>query len=151
MFRETLEAAIIISVLLALVEQLVKGGSVGGRRTASRDDQDTSKEYSQGALTTESELNGETTQGTGSPLLSDDFQRKRRLLRKLRIQIFAGAGVGLLLALAIGAAFIAVYYTKLQDLYGNSEELWEGIFAVIAAIMICEAFVMLNLRDACFN
>lgn len=35
-----------------------------------------------------------------------------------------------------GAAFIAVFYTQVKDLYGASEDLWEGIFALIASIMI---------------
>ena len=35
-----------------------------------------------------------------------------------------------------GAAFIAVFYTKVRDLYGQTEDLWEGIFSLIAAIMI---------------
>jgi len=57
----------------------------------------------------------------------------------LRIQIFAGAGLGLFLALAIGAAFIAVWFTQASNLWAKSEELWEGIFELIAALMI---FVM---------
>jgi len=41
-----------------------------------------------------------------------------------------------LVALAIGAAFIAVWFTKASDLWKKSEELWEGIFALIASILI---------------
>lgn len=44
--------------------------------------------------------------------------------------------MGLLLALAIGAAFIAVWFTQASDLWRKSEELWEGIFALIASILI---------------
>lgn len=47
-----------------------------------------------------------------------------------------GAGIGLLIAFAIGAAFLAVFYTQTTDLYGRSEELWEGIFNLIAVILI---------------
>ena len=42
----------------------------------------------------------------------------------------------MLIALAIGAAFIAVWFTKASDLWKKSEELWEGIFALIASILI---------------
>jgi high-affinity iron transporter len=72
-------------------------------------------------------------------------------------QVLLGSALGLLLALAIGAAFLAVYFTKASNLYQKSEELWEGnsslpftrrglalssasgIFQLIASIMI---FVM---------
>lgn len=47
-----------------------------------------------------------------------------------------GAGIGLLIAFAIGAAFLAVFYTQTTDLYGRSEELWEGIFNLIAVVLI---------------
>ena len=44
--------------------------------------------------------------------------------------------MGLLIALAIGAAFIAVWFTKASDLWKKSEQLWEGIFALVASILI---------------
>jgi high-affinity iron transporter len=50
--------------------------------------------------------------------------------------VLAGAGCGLLLAVAVGAAFIAVWFTKASDLWSKSEELWEGIFSLIASMMI---------------
>ena len=39
-------------------------------------------------------------------------------------------------ALAIGAAFIAIWFTQAADLWNKSEELWEGIFSLVAAILI---------------
>jgi len=68
--------------------------------------------------------------------VEDDQVQRRRLVRKLRIQIFAGAGLGLFIALAIGASFIAVWFTKASDLWAKSEELWEGIFELVASLMI---------------
>lgn len=44
--------------------------------------------------------------------------------------------MGLLGALAIGAAFIAVWFTQASDLWKKSEQLWEGIFSLIASILI---------------
>lgn len=96
LFRETLEAAIIVSVLLALVEQLVSGTSPahpGYKSTTTlalpREGDDENVETSQ-SLGDDEELdkNGRT-------------ETERRLLRKLRIQIFAGAGIGLFIALAV--------------------------------------------------
>ncbi|KAF7291854.1 Iron permease FTR1 [Mycena indigotica] len=121
-FRETLEASIIVSVLLGLAEQIVYEGPGRLANTApSHASSDDSKE--------------EVT--TNDP--EDDPAQRRAIIRKLRIQIFAGAALGLLLALAIGAAFIAVWFTQASDLWAKSEALWEGIFMLIASLMI---FVM---------
>lgn len=51
-------------------------------------------------------------------------------------QIFLGSLAGLFIALAIGAAFIAVWFTQASDLWTKSEELWEGIFSLVAALII---------------
>ncbi|KAK0435816.1 Ftr1 protein [Desarmillaria tabescens] len=128
-FRETLEAAIIVSVLLGLAEQIVHDdpGQIGATITSgSHDSKDSPRVEGEGALS--DSLSDE-----------DDLVHRRRLIRKLRIQIFLGAGLGLFLALAIGAAFIAVWFTQASNLWSKSEELWEGIFELIACLMI---FVM---------
>ena len=80
LFRETMEASIIVSVLLALAEQLV-----GTKDSVISD------------------VGGDTTvvDTVASSPESMSTPTEKRLLRKLRIQIFAGAGVGLLIALAM--------------------------------------------------
>ena len=52
------------------------------------------------------------------------------------MQIWAGALSGLLIAFAIGAAFVAVFYTKLSNLWQNTEAIWEGVFSIVASIVI---------------
>ena len=79
--QETLEASIIISVLLSLVENLF--------------------DRSNSAQSTIVE--GEQADDAETPA-----QRKHRLVRRMKMQIWAGAGTGLLIAFCIGAAFIAV-------------------------------------------
>ena len=37
---------------------------------------------------------------------------------------------------SVGAAFLAVYYTKLTNLFASAEDLWEAVFSLIAALMI---------------
>ncbi|KAJ7608121.1 iron permease FTR1 [Mycena polygramma] len=97
-FRETLEAAIIVSVLLGLAEQIVyeDPARFGQRHAiAGSNGSSNSKE--------------DVTTRASDP--EDDTAHRRQLIRKLRIQgrlIFAGAGLGLFFALAIGAAFIAL-------------------------------------------
>jgi len=113
-FRETLEAAIIVSVLLGLAEQIVSRD-----RSFVADTQ---------GLAEENSANGES--------VVDDAVHRRRLLRRMRIQIFLGAGIGFFIALSIGAGFIAVWFTRAADLWAKSEDLWEGIFYIIACVMI---------------
>ncbi|KAF5343177.1 hypothetical protein D9757_014558 [Collybiopsis confluens] len=122
-FRETLEAAIIVSVLLGLAEQIVY--------------EDTDRLLPTHTVSTGDEKSESPT--ADMSISADGEIQRRRLIRKLRIQIFAGAGIGLFVALAIGAAFIAIWFTQASNLWANTEELWEGIFDIIASIMI---FVM---------
>ncbi len=78
-----------------------------------------------------------------------DLSERHALVKQLRMAIFFGAGAGLLVAFAIGAAFLAVFYTQANDLYGKAEELWEGIFNLIAAALIIPmALALLRLGQA---
>lgn len=87
-FRETLEASIIISVLLSFLKQ-----------------------------------------GVGS-------QDDRTLYKRLVWQVWIGSALGLFICLAIGGAFIGVFYSLGRDIWASAEDLWEGIFSIIATIMI---------------
>ncbi|KAI0092739.1 Ftr1 protein [Irpex rosettiformis] len=128
-FRETLEAAIIVSVLLGLVEQIVHDDSLAPSLQPSNEKDNNSSDKNSGEVSEQPVLENDL----------DDAARKKRFIRRMRWQIFAGSFVGLFIALAIGAAFIAVWFTKASNLWSKSEELWEGIFELIACIMI---FVM---------
>ncbi|KZP14643.1 Ftr1 protein [Athelia psychrophila] len=140
-FRETLEAAIIVSVLLGLVEQIVHEdpGKLSGTttRVATRISEDKDKEAESGSPVPA----GLNDDDVGSTVEAGDQTeaQKKQLIRKLRVQIFLGTGVGLLIALGVGAAFIAVWFTQASNLWSKSEEIWEGTFELVAAIMI---FVM---------
>jgi high-affinity iron transporter len=122
-FRETLEAVVIVSVLLGLVEQIVHGDVDPRFRTLT-------EHYRPVTAHNETPIQAEG---------DSDATLKRRLVRKLRIQVLAGASVGLFVAFALGAAFIAVWFTKASNLWSKAELLWEGIFELIASLMI---FVM---------
>ncbi|KAF8956294.1 iron permease FTR1 [Flammula alnicola] len=120
-FRETLEAAIIVSVLLGLAEQIVHNDHPQSTTTVQ---------------TEELSVKDQEDQGSGVTPPVDDAVQRRRLIRKLH---FLRRRSRLFIALSIGAAFIAVWFTKASDLWSKSEELWEGIFELIACLMI---FVM---------
>ncbi|KAK9479576.1 iron permease FTR1/Fip1/EfeU [Lipomyces japonicus] len=89
LFRETLEASVIISVLLAFLKQ-------GIGRSA------------------------------------DDPVVYKRLVR----QVWLGSALGLFICLILGGAFIGTWYTLGKDLWGNSEDIYEGIFSIIAGVII---------------
>ncbi|KAK6204574.1 plasma membrane iron permease [Scheffersomyces amazonensis] len=88
-FRESLEAAVIVSVLLAFLKQ-----GLGG--------------------------------ATDDPIVY------KRLYR----QIWFGSFLGVLVCLIIGAAFIGAFYSLKNDIWAKSEDLWEGIFCIIATVLI---------------
>lgn len=140
-FRETLEAAIIISVLLGLVEQIVHEdparlpGAVPLPVSEKASEKEREKVRAPRETATSSESNShegladqpELTNNRDASSVGEEPQvDKKPLLRKMRLYIFAGAFLGLFLALAIGAAFIAVWFTQASDLWAKSEELWEG-------------------------
>lgn len=88
---------------------------------------------------------------TDSPSESKRETEIRKVLKRMRLQIWAGALGGFCLALVIGAAFIAVvstsecqhptcadpqFYTKLVDLWAKTEQIWEGVFSIVASLII---------------
>ncbi|KAI9458911.1 iron permease FTR1 [Lactarius psammicola] len=125
-FRETLEAVIIVSVLLGLVEQIVHtdSGHLQGETTPSSL-REGSDHKEKGVV---------SSQGLSES--EDDSLRKRRLIRKMRLQIFFGSALGFLVAAIIGATFIAIWFTKASNLWQKSEEIWEGTFSLIASLLI---------------
>jgi high-affinity iron transporter len=85
---ETIEAAIIVGVLLSFVEQLM---TTGRRSQRNQVEESTLPALQHGVSLDEA-----------------DRKSTEKLLRRMRIQIWAGTLAGFFLALCIGAAFIAV-------------------------------------------
>jgi high-affinity iron transporter len=88
-FREVLEAVIIVSVLLSFLKQCL-----------------------------------------GQP--DQDQKIYKRLVR----QVWFGALAGVFICLVIGGIFIGVFYGVGKDIWSQSEDLWEGIFYLVATIII---------------
>ncbi|KAL1917391.1 uncharacterized protein VTP21DRAFT_5047 [Calcarisporiella thermophila] len=93
LFRETTEAAIIVSVLLTFLRQM--------------------------------------------------FVDNPELLKRYRRQVWIGTLAGLLISVAIGAAFIAVWYTVASNLWESSENIWEGCFSLLATVLITLMGIMM--------
>lgn len=88
-FRESLEAVVVVSVLLAFIKQGLGGASL-------------------------------------DPVVS----------KKLTRQVWLGSILGVALCLIIGVIFIAIFYTLKKNIWSKSEDLWEGVFCIIASCLI---------------
>ncbi|KAK9466829.1 iron permease FTR1 family-domain-containing protein [Lipomyces arxii] len=88
LFRETVEASIIISVLLAFLKQ-----------------------------------------GVGN---SEDTVLYKRLVR----QVWVGSAAGFAICLFLGSGCILAWYLLGEDVWAASEDIWEGVFCLIAGIII---------------
>lgn len=44
--------------------------------------------------------------------------------------------LGLFICLCIGAGLIAAFYTLSKDYFSNTEDIWEGVFSIIASVII---------------
>jgi high-affinity iron transporter len=88
-FRECLEAIIVVSVLLSFL-----------KKSLGQPDQD------------------------------------QKIYKRLVRQVWFGSLAGIVICLIIGGAFIGVFYGLGKDIWAQSEDLWEGIFYLIATIII---------------
>lgn len=93
--RETLETAIIISVLLSFINQ-----RSSGVKSSNQDD------------------------------------KFNQIQKKMKVQVWTGAFLGLFVCLIIGVVFIVGFYYIGQDYWSYTERLWEGIFSLLSAIII---------------
>lgn len=60
----------------------------------------------------------------------------RKVYKSLRKQVWLGMFLGVFVCLVIGGAFIGTFYTLGRDIWSSSEDLWEGIFCLLATIII---------------
>jgi high-affinity iron transporter len=51
-------------------------------------------------------------------------------------QVWLGIALGVLICLIIGAGMIGAFYGLQKDVFAKTENLWEGIFGLIASIII---------------
>lgn len=110
---ETVEGAIIVSVLLSFVEQLMTTGKLSTASPISNNDEsgaefggDRDREYSETNPLLRRDRDVQTE--TGPLEGAEAEERMNTLIKRMKIQIWAGMGSGMLIASGIGAAFIAV-------------------------------------------
>jgi high-affinity iron transporter len=56
--------------------------------------------------------------------------------KKLYRQVWWGIGIGLLIVVIIGGGMIGAFYGLGKDIFASTEDLWEGIFGIIASLII---------------
>lgn len=66
----------------------------------------------------------------------DKPDQDRSIYLRLRKEVWLGAGAGVAICLIIGGAFIGVFYGLGKDIWSQSEDLWEGIFYLVATFIV---------------
>ncbi|QEL60055.1 hypothetical protein CJJ09_002145 [Candidozyma auris] len=112
--RETIESAIIISVLLAFVHK-----SLSQDPKASSQDNPTDSEVENSSQ--------------GSELANAPNEK---LLSSFKWQIWVGGLCGFLGCLLVGAVILVAFYTIGADLWSSTEHYWEATFSIIASVII---------------
>lgn len=113
-FRETIETAIIVSVLLAFLNQ----------------------GFGEKSIETEHELLAQE-QSDSTPSETRKIEStSRSIYRKLVIQVWVGAILGLLICLIVGSFFVYAFYHLGKDLWGATEKVWEATFSILACLII---------------
>lgn len=114
-----MEAAIIVSVLLSFVEQLMLTGKLSASANTS-DHTDTPTPERRSSSQDDADETNPLIRRTRSAVDGlDQEERTKRLIARMKVQVWAGTGAGLLIATAIGAAFIAVVSHLSLDLAGD--------------------------------
>jgi high-affinity iron transporter len=60
----------------------------------------------------------------------------KTVYKKLLWQIWGGVAAGIFICLCVGGGMIGAFYALNQDVFSNAENLWEGIFGIIASLII---------------
>ena len=107
-FRETLETAIIISVLLSFINQ----------------------------RSHKHEESIDSTQPQQPQLSQHHIEHLEKVQRKLRLQVWIGAILGLVICFIIGLIFIFCFYIIGKDFWSYTERVWEGVFSILSSIII---------------
>jgi len=121
--RETLELAIIISVLLAFVHQ-----SFTGRNAKT----ETTGDY-HAIEGTESDVELIGNNAQTSP---KNIAETEKLRNYLIVQIWLGGLLGLVACLLFGTIILTIFYILGNDLWAITEHYWEGTFSILASVII---------------
>ena len=129
--RETLELAIIISVLLAFIKQ-----SFNSNNLLNSNHNTLNKNH-----IVDGDETSEVLHETGHSEISDDQHTSvavdnSSIYNYLRLQIWIGGLLGVTCCLIIGSIILAIFYIIGKDFWSVTEHYWEGTFSILASIII---------------
>ncbi|CAG86020.2 DEHA2C06336p [Debaryomyces hansenii CBS767] len=129
--RETLESAIIISVLLAFIKQ-----SFNSNNLLNSNHNTLNKNH-----IVDGDETSEVLHETGHSEISDDQHTSvavdnSSIYNYLRLQIWIGGLLGVTCCLIIGSIILAIFYIIGKDFWSVTEHYWEGTFSILASIII---------------
>ncbi|KAI9356231.1 iron permease FTR1 family-domain-containing protein [Zopfochytrium polystomum] len=64
------------------------------------------------------------------------FAATPAIKKRLNTLVLIGTGIGLLISIIIGAAFLAVWFKYANNLWSSAENLWEASFSLLACILL---------------
>lgn len=139
--RETLELAIIISVLLSFIHQsfITHNDNQVENLRGNHDDVNEEQAYASLEEGTSDTLLTPPISTTESNLGhdKDEFEFDSKSIYKyFRIQIWVGGLLGLICCLILGCFILTVFYILGNDLWSVTEHYWEGTFSIVASIII---------------
>lgn len=135
--RESLEIAVIISILLTIVKQGLSIDEHDEATTGLGTDSPSQLAVEEEVpLTVEEEEQVYEVQGADGSQESLSYADNLKLYKKLKVQIISGGALGLIICGLIGGAFVAVFYHVGTDLWTLSEHYYEGVLSLVASIII---------------
>ena len=63
-------------------------------------------------------------------------EREPTVYKQLVRQVWAGVAAGLIICIVVGAGMIGAFYALNKDAFGSTEDIWEGVFGLLASIII---------------
>ncbi|GMM31128.1 Fth1 protein [Martiniozyma asiatica (nom. inval.)] len=128
--RETIESAIIVSVLLSFVNQ-----NFTIPKQQQQDERSTNGSFNEEDVQLRSETSGNSI--TESQNLTKGKQIVPvEVFKRMKFQVWLGALLGLAICFVIGGSFIFLFYIIGTDLWSYTERIWEGIFSVLSSTII---------------
>ncbi|KAJ5424104.1 hypothetical protein N7491_009320 [Penicillium cf. griseofulvum] len=64
------------------------------------------------------------------------YETDRPTYKRLAKQVWLGCGLGLFICIAVGAGMIGGFYGLGTDTFSSTEDIWEGVLGIVAAIII---------------
>ena len=75
-------------------------------------------------------------EGVNDEQREEDERKNEEVKKKMKRQVFVGAGLGLSVCLILGSIFIAAFNFLGKDYWSYTERIWEGAFSILSSVII---------------